>query len=76
MFSLLIEVVRLDVRYYIWVQIATDSATVSYELPDITLIPADTLQTIDTVINALSEVKKEVIYTVTAPNGEDKRCCG
>ena len=33
-FSLLIEVVRLDVRYYIWVQIAADSATVSYELSD------------------------------------------
>ena len=42
-------------------------------MPDITLIPADTLQTIDTVINALSEVKKEVVYTVTAPNGEDEK---
>ena len=50
-----------------------DAARTSYELPDITLIPADTLQTIDTVINALSEVKKEVIYTVTAPNGEDEK---
>ena len=50
-----------------------DAARTSYELPDITLIPADTLQTIDTVINALSEVKKEVVYTVTAPNGEDEK---
>ena len=50
-----------------------DASRTSYELPDITLIPADTLQTIDTVINALSEVKKEVVYTVTAPNGEDEK---
>ena len=33
-FSLLIEVVRLDVRYYIWVQIAADSSAVGYELSD------------------------------------------
>ena len=33
-FSLLIEVVRLDVRYYIRMQIAADSSAVGYELSD------------------------------------------
>ena len=50
-----------------------DPARTTYDIPEITLILADTLQLIDTVYNDLSEVKKEVVYTVTAPNGENEK---
>ena len=49
-----------------------DPARTSYDIPEIKYIPADTLQHIDTVINELSPVLKEVLLTVISPNEENE----